>query len=153
MPGRCPESTIRRVKLPGWLDGFPVVALVPALAAVVIQLVTGKLPPEERAHTAMVAGNYGQAGAINYHGRRFGLPAAYSQRNSYYLWGRPDGARSVLVVGAGRARLQAVFESVTEVARRSSAHATLYEAELPIYLCRGLEVPLDEAWRRGKHYI
>jgi hypothetical protein len=112
-----------------------------------------RLPPKKRARTAIVAGNYGEAGAIDHYGRALGLPRAFSQHNSYYLWGRPDGAEAFLVVGVGRADLERVFASVTEVGRRSNPYAMPYEADLPIYLCQGLKVPLDQVWRQGKHFI
>ena len=34
------------------------------------------LPPEERARTAIFANDYGEAGAIDYFGPRYGLPKA-----------------------------------------------------------------------------
>ena len=37
------------------------------------------LPPEERKQTAIFAGNYGEAGAINHFGPAYGLPEAASQ--------------------------------------------------------------------------
>ncbi|WP_426490863.1 glycosyltransferase family 39 protein [Hymenobacter sp. 102] len=39
-----------------------------------------------RAHTLILAANYGQAGAINYYNRRRPLPAAHSFNGSYLLW-------------------------------------------------------------------
>jgi hypothetical protein len=44
------------------------------------------LPTEDRARCLIVADNYGEAAAINYYGRRYGIRAA-SQHNSHYLWG------------------------------------------------------------------
>jgi 4-amino-4-deoxy-L-arabinose transferase-like glycosyltransferase len=112
------------------------------------------LPADERAHTAIVARNYGQAGALNYYGRQLGLPTAFCPHNSYYLWGPPDdGATAFLMVGHGRARLEATFTSVTEVGHSTSPYAMPYEADQRIYLCRGLKLPLDEAWRRSKLFI
>jgi 4-amino-4-deoxy-L-arabinose transferase-like glycosyltransferase len=111
------------------------------------------LPPDQRAQTAIVARNYGQAGAINYYGRKLGLPRAFCQHNSYYLWGRPGGAKTFLMVGRSRAGLETTFTSVTEVAHSRSPYAMPYEADQHIYLCRGLKLPLEEAWRRGKKFI
>ncbi|RSK48756.1 glycosyltransferase family 39 protein [Hymenobacter rigui] len=44
------------------------------------------LPAATRAHTLILAANYGQAGAINYYNRRRPLPAAHSFNGSYLLW-------------------------------------------------------------------
>ena len=44
------------------------------------------LPPSERARTAIVAGNYGEAGAIDRWGRRLGLPPVVSGHLSHRYW-------------------------------------------------------------------
>jgi hypothetical protein len=112
------------------------------------------LSPAERTTTAIIARNYGQAGAINYYGPKLGLPTAFSQHNSYYLWGPPpENTTTFLIVGQRPADLERVFTSVTEVARSLSPYAMPYEADHRIYLCRGLKLPLADAWRRGKLFI
>ena len=45
------------------------------------------LPPDERAETAILAGNYGGAGAIYFFGPHYGLPKAISAHQNYYYWG------------------------------------------------------------------
>ena len=45
------------------------------------------LPPEERTRTAIFANNYGEAGAIDYFGPKYGLPRAISNHQTYWLWG------------------------------------------------------------------
>jgi hypothetical protein len=45
------------------------------------------------------------------------------------------------------------FESVTEARRLESRYAMPYETRQPILVCRGLKIPLAEAWARGKHFI
>jgi len=125
----------------------------PELAAQVASAVRS-LPSEERARCLIVADNYGEAAAINYYGRRYGLPRAVSQHNNYYLWGY--GARTPMayvIVGDSRESLERAFIEVREVARTSAPHAMPDETGVPIWICRRLEIPLDEAWRRGKHYI
>lgn len=47
------------------------------------------LPPEERAATGILAGNYGEAGAIDLFGPKYGLPRAYSRHQTYWYWGPP----------------------------------------------------------------
>jgi hypothetical protein len=53
-----------------------------------------------RARTAIFAENYGEAGAIDLFGARYGLPPAISGRKNYFLWG-PRGytGESIIVVG------------------------------------------------------
>jgi len=38
-------------------------------------------------------------------------------------------------------------------ARSSAAFAMPFERNLPIWVCHGWKIPLEEAWRRGKHFI
>jgi hypothetical protein len=49
--------------------------------------VYNSLPPEERAKTAILAHNYGGAGAIDFFGPRYGLPKSISPHQNYYHWG------------------------------------------------------------------
>ena len=53
------------------------------------------LPPEQRAQTAILAGNYGEAGAIDFFGPHLGLPKAISAHQNYYFWGRGSTAGRV----------------------------------------------------------
>lgn len=44
------------------------------------------LSSEEKKHTIIFADNYGEAGAINYYGKEFNLPEAYSDNASFLYW-------------------------------------------------------------------
>jgi hypothetical protein len=48
------------------------------------------LSDEEKKHTAIFADNYGEAGAINYYGKKYNLPTVYSDNASFLYW-LPDG--------------------------------------------------------------
>lgn len=112
------------------------------------------LPPETRAVTGIVTTNYGEAGALNYYGRRLGLPEATTQHNSGYLWGPPRGASAFLMVGNERDDFEGTFTSITELRSfETSPWAMPYERRQTLFLCRGLMLPLEDAWRRGKHFI
>ncbi len=112
------------------------------------------LPPDERSACLVVADNYGEAGAINYFGRRRGLPRAVSQHNSYYLWGYGTVEPKVyVIVGQDQDDLEATFTEVQEVARTGAQYAMPDETGVPIWVCRGIKMPLDEAWRRGRMFI
>lgn len=110
------------------------------------------LTAEERAQAIIVTGNYGEAGALIYHGR--GLPRATSQHNNFYLWGpgKPD-ATVVITVGISTDDLREVFDDVTPVARMTDRFAMPYEREHPVTICRRPRVPLMEAWASGKRFI
>ena len=75
--------------------------------------VYNSLPLDIRPRTAIFAQSYGQAGAIDLFGPRYGLPQALSGHQSYFLWG-PRGytGESMIVMGDRRARLEELFTSV-----------------------------------------
>jgi len=123
------------------------------LAAEVARIYSA-LPADERARARIVTRNYGEAGAIDYYGRRYGLPAAVSQHNNYYLWGPGSELPSVFImVGWPTRDLASVFAQVEVAGRVESPYAMPFETRWPIHVCRGLRLPLNEAWRRGKMFI
>ncbi len=112
------------------------------------------LPPHERARAAIYAGNYGEAGAINFLGKARHLPAAISGHNNYWLWGPGNSSGDVvIVVGASREELQPMFATVEEVGRVQCRYCMPYENQRPIYICRGLKRPLPEIWPQLKRYV
>jgi hypothetical protein len=108
----------------------------------------------DRAVCGIFATNYGEASAVNVLGRRFGLPFAASGHNSYWLWGFPPGRGEVLIAIGGDANdHRQTYREVVEVARHSDKYAMPYESDLPIFLCRGLKVPLRDVWPSVKKFI
>lgn len=122
--------------------------------AAAVASVYASLPADERAATLIVTSNYGEAGALGYYGRAHGLPRAVSQHNNFYLWGPGPGTpRVFIVVGESTEDLREVFDEVSVAARVTAPYAMPYETRDPIHVCRGLRLPLAEAWRLGRHYI
>jgi hypothetical protein len=111
------------------------------------------LPEQERSNSCILAGNYGEAGAVNFLGPKYGLPKAISGHNNYYLWG-PGGCTGELVIGIGvpLERLQAVFGDVEEASTVRCEYCMPDENDLPIYVCRNPTMSLEEAWPKFKHY-
>jgi hypothetical protein len=65
------------------------------------------LPAEDRSKTCVFTANYGEAGAIDFFGPKYGLPKAISGHNSYYIWGPGDCAGEVVIsVGVPRGDLE-----------------------------------------------
>ena len=60
------------------------------------------LPPDLRRQTAIFGQNYGQAGAIDLFGPKYGLPPAISGHQSYFLWGPRDYTGASVIVMAGQ---------------------------------------------------
>ena len=69
--------------------------------------VYASLPAAQRSQTALLAGNYGEAGAIDRYGAQFRLPEAYSGHNNFWLWGPPPaGDTTVVAIGVDLAVLR-----------------------------------------------
>ncbi len=81
---------------------------------------TYRLLPEG---TAIVTGNYGEAGAIDRYGRAQGLSAPFSGHNAYWLWGHPPGQVPALVIGIDPALLDASCESLQPLGKIESPDA------------------------------
>jgi hypothetical protein len=112
------------------------------------------LSPDEQARVLLVGDNYGEAAALDYYGRRLGLPPARSQHNSYYVWApAPEQLDLAIIIGQRPESLRSVFRSCVPVGRIQSPWAMPYEKRNPVLLCRELLLPADEAWRAGRHFI
>ncbi len=114
--------------------------------------VYASLPPDERERAAIFAGNYGQAGAIDFFGGKYGLPKAISPHQSYFLWGPRDYDGSVVIVlGSKLADAERNCNSVEERTRVGHPYAMPYE-HFNILVCRGTKEPLPALWPRLKFW-
>ena len=111
------------------------------------------LPPEERAHAVFWGNNYGEAAAIDVFGRPPGLPPALSGHNQYFLWG-PRGADGsvIIIVGGDTDHYAQLFRSYTVAGHIDAPYAMPYETDQPIYVLRGLKMPLAQFWPSVKSY-
>jgi hypothetical protein len=110
------------------------------------------LPPEQRAKTAIFANSYGQAGAIDFFGAKYGLPKSISNHQSYWLWGPRDyTGESVIVLGSDGAGDREHFASV-EVAGKTDHPYSRRDEHFEIFLCRDLNASLQALWPRMKKF-
>lgn len=120
----------------------------------VLSNVYRELAPAERAGCAILAGNYGEAGAIDFYGPKLGLPKAISGHNSYYDWGpRKYTGDCVIVFGERSAEFTRFFGQVEQVATISNPHAMDVEQNVSVYLCRKPVAPLAALWPHFKMII
>jgi len=104
------------------------------------------LPPDEQARTAIFANDYGEAGAIDYFGPKYGLPPAISPHQNYWYWGpRNYTGDIVIVLGSDGSGDREHFRSV-EVAGRADTPYSRLDERYNIFLCRGLKWNLQEVW-------
>jgi len=112
------------------------------------------LPARVRRHATVLAGNYGEAGALDRYGPGYGLPQAYSGANSFWLWGPPPARDTAAVaVNVDPALLRREFASVRLVAIfRNGLGVADDEQGAQIYVVTGLRVPWADAWPAFRNY-
>ncbi|HEY1878552.1 MAG TPA: glycosyltransferase family 39 protein, partial [Caulobacteraceae bacterium] len=124
----------------------------PQMAAEIAK-VYDSLPPQDRARAVFFGENYGEAAAIDIFGRRFGLPPAISGHNNYFLWGPHGHDGSVMIIiGGDPAHYAALFRSVEVAGHIDNPLAMPYETDQPIYVLRGMNVPLQRYWPQVKSF-
>lgn len=108
------------------------------------------LSPAEQARTAIFGNNYGQAGAIDFFGARYGLPKAISGHQSYFLWG-PRGytGEIIIVLGGELESTRSHFASCEVVPTAANPYALERQ---PVLLCRGLKHNLQALWQKLKQW-
>jgi len=117
------------------------------------------LAPEDRAKCVIFLRNYGEAGAVDYFGGRYGLPKAYSAHNNYWFWGPPMGEPRVAIIMGDSKDVQAslndlkqYFEEVTPAGAARSEYAMPYENDRPIFVCRGFRFSFRDIWPKEKNF-
>ena len=113
-----------------------------------------ELPEADRAGCGILAGNYGEAGAIDYYGPALGLPKALSGHNSYFYWGpRGYSGSCMIIYGERSEEFIKYFGDVRVAATSVSPNAMPNERNVVIYVCRKPIAPLAELWPRFKLII
>jgi hypothetical protein len=123
----------------------------PEMAATVAR-VYDALPKDVRARTAIFGQNYGQAGAIDLFGPKYGLPSAISTHQSYYLWG-PRGytGESIIILDDTQETLEKICAHVKKVAHFEHPYSMPYQ-HFDIFYCQGMKPLLKVLWPRIKHW-
>ncbi len=151
--GQTPESNegLDLVELPqfyadrfGWREMAETVAGVYA-----------SLPDSDKERCLIYGRNYGEAGAVDYYGREYGLPPAISRHNSYWFWSREHIRDDVvmIVIGLDREDLLETFWEAGNVAVIRSPYAMPYENNLSVMICRKVRGSLMERWMREHVFI
>jgi hypothetical protein len=110
------------------------------------------LPADEQAHTAILAGNYGGAGAIDFFGPQYGLPKAISAHQNYYLWGTRDfTGESIILLEWNLREAQYWCGSVEQGPEIHPYYGMSWE-HYNILICHDLKIPLKQAWPEFKFW-
>jgi Dolichyl-phosphate-mannose-protein mannosyltransferase len=114
------------------------------------------LPAQEQSGIGILAGDEGEAGAINLYGPQYGLPPAISGMNSNWERGYGNPApQIVIVLGERREFVDQNFESCTlsgHVTNRYSIENSSISGYADIFVCRNLRRPWSEFWEHFRYY-
>jgi hypothetical protein len=152
LPFKLPvmEHAHARAALPQWYaDQFGWQEIVDETA-----VAWNQLAPEERKDCGIFAQDYGQAGAIDFLGRRYGLPASLSGHQTWFLWGPRDySGNCMIVLDDSRSKLEQLWQHVDYIGT-SAANPYALEQQIDVYICRGKKFdsmsgiwPLVKKWR------
>jgi len=118
------------------------------------------LPPEERKRCILFVTNYGEAGAVDFLGRKYDLPMATCGHNNYWLWGPPEPSETGPVIVFGwqhdPAKMQETLEEWFEYAEHAATftcgYCMPYENNRPVFICRHPLEDWHSIWPRLRHY-
>jgi 4-amino-4-deoxy-L-arabinose transferase-like glycosyltransferase len=127
----------------------------PELVQAVAQI-RDSLPDSDKAHLGILTGDYGEAGAVDLYGPKFGLPAAISGINSFWAhgYGNPP-PETLIVLGLSKRFLDRNFTSCQVVAQSPNPYHIENEQvrdHPDIYVCRGLRQTWPEFWSDFQYY-
>jgi hypothetical protein len=121
-----------------------------------VAAVRDTLSPEERSHLAVLADNYGEAGALSLYGPLYGLPTPISPVNSFHDRGYgPFSPETVIIVGGNLQDQQLNFEQCSVSAKvvipyNVKNEESLYHPE--ILVCHHLRHPWPNVWSKAQRF-
>jgi hypothetical protein len=114
------------------------------------------LSPEERTHAGILAGNYGEAGALNLYGPALGLPHTMALTNSFWYRGYgPGRPQTVILAGFDLEEGKKLYSSCEIAAKNANPYGIENEESRDhpdILLCRNLRMPWSEYWEHSRRF-
>ncbi len=135
LPFKLPvmEHSHARAALPQWYaDQFGWQEIVDETA-----VAWNRIPVDERMDCGIFAQDYGQAGAIDFLGRRYGLPASMSGHQTWFLWGPRGYSGNCMIVLDDRREVLERYWNQVEYVGTSAPNPWALEQQIPVYICRG----------------
>jgi 4-amino-4-deoxy-L-arabinose transferase-like glycosyltransferase len=113
-----------------------------------------QIPSDQRKRAVIFASNYGEAGAVDVYGKRFGLPSAFSGHNAFSLWGPPSGNGPVILIGIGpTAEVNKGFDGCRVAAQiNNGIGLDNGEQGAIIQLCKSPALPWSRLWPHLIHF-
>jgi hypothetical protein len=112
-----------------------------------------RLAPEERRDCGIFAQDYGQAGAIDFLGRRYGLPPSLSGHQTWFLWGPRGYSGNCMIVLDDRKEVLERYWDHVEFVGISAPNPYALEQQIPVFLCKGKKFSSwTDIWPKLKHW-
>jgi hypothetical protein len=112
-----------------------------------------RLKAEERSDCGIFAQDYGQAGAIDFLGRRYGLPRALSGHQTWFLWGPRGYSGNCMIVLDDRREVLEKYWAQVEYVGTSADNPYALEREIPVFICRRANFgTLAQLWPKLKKW-
>jgi len=118
------------------------------------------LSADEQKQCVIFVRNYGEAGAVDFFGKRYGLPPALCAHNSYWMWGPGERTGNIaIIVGHDRdldgnlRDLRRRYASVEPAGATACEHCMPYENGRLLFLCRGMNTSFRNLWPAERFYI
>jgi hypothetical protein len=112
------------------------------------------LPPEQRASSGVFTANYGEQGAVEILGPKYGLPMPISRTNSAWLRGYPPvQPTTVIVLGFSRARAEQAFTACHSAGRVVTPEGIDNEENGgSIFVCGPPRLPWPQFWKEWQAF-
>lgn len=115
--------------------------------------VYSRLSDEEKSKVCIITGNYGEAGAIHFFGKKYKLPEPISGHGWYYYQGTRNCSGEIIIAfGFHEEDLRSRFNDVTKATVFQCEYCMAYENNQPIYVCRNPQKPFEEIFEEAKHF-
>ena len=109
--------------------------------------VYNSLSPADKARAVIIADNYGEAGAIDYYGPRYGLPSVVSATGTYWFFGSgPKPGDVAVTVGVDGPTLKQFFAESQLVTIVGDPWSVMEERAVPISIARRPFKTLQQVW-------
>jgi 4-amino-4-deoxy-L-arabinose transferase-like glycosyltransferase len=110
------------------------------------------IPESEKTNTVILAGNYGEAGALDLYSHEYTLPRVISGADSFWYrgYGSPD-PQTVILVGFDRSYANQFFTTCTTegmVSNRYNVSNEESSRHTGLYVCREPRRPWSELWQQ-----
>jgi hypothetical protein len=105
------------------------------------------LPDTDRERAVIFASNYGEAGAIDFYGPRYGIPKAIAVVGTYWFFGPGDLPGDIVILhGVGRDEAADYCGTIEVVSTVTHPFAVEEERDVVISICREPRQTLQELW-------